>query len=146
MSGLYTIGGITPDYIDFTTAVAALTQFGICVPTVFDVRDGVYNEQIVLSEIIGTDATNTITFRSENGDASLVSLSYAATLSTENYVINMGGGDYFTFEDLTIENTGITYGRVLDYTDGSYWNTVSRCHLLNVSNTTSTNRCVVWSA
>ena len=146
LSGLYTIGGTTPDYPDFTTAVAALTLFGICGPTVFDVRDGVYNEQIVFSEIVGTDATNTITFRSENGDASLVSLSYAATLSTENYVINMGGGDYFTFEDLTIENTGITYGRVLDYTDGSDWNTVSRCHLLNVSNTTSTNRCVVWSA
>lgn len=147
LSGLYTIGGVTPDYATFALAVTDLNTFGVCAPVIFDVRDGIYNEQILLGAVIGMDATNTVTFRSENGDAALVTMSFGATLSTANYVVAFNEADYYNFEQLTLENTGVTFGRVLDFQGDSDWNTVLGCRLNTVNTTTtSTNRAVVYSA
>ncbi|MDG1331838.1 MAG: PKD domain-containing protein [Crocinitomicaceae bacterium] len=145
LSGTYTIGA-TGAYVDFTSAVADLTTFGVCGPVIFDVEDGVYNEQVVLGPVIGMSAANTVTFRGQSGDPALATLTFAATLFDQNYVVAFNEADYFAFEDLTMENTGVTYARVLDFQGGSDWNTIEGCHLTNVSTTTSTNRCVIWSA
>ena len=145
LSGTYTIGA-TGTYADFATAVTDLNTFGVCGPVIFDVEDGVYNEQIVLGPVIGMDATNTVTFRGQSGDPALATLSFDATLSNENYVIAFNEADYYRIEDLRIENTGVTYGRVLDFQGNSEWNVIEGCHLTNTSTTTSTNRCVIYSA
>ncbi|MCJ8291783.1 MAG: T9SS type A sorting domain-containing protein [Crocinitomicaceae bacterium] len=146
LAGTYVIGA-TGDYLDFATAVADLNMFGVCGPVVFEAEDGVYNEQFILGSVIGMDATNTVTFRSQSGDQALVTISFAATLSTENYVIALDNADYYSFEQMTIENSGVTYGRVLDFQGGSNWNTVTGCHLNSLNTTTtSTNRCVIYSA
>lgn len=146
LSGTYTIGA-TGDYLDFTSAVADLNVFGVCGPVIFDVEDGVYIEQLVLQSVIGMDATNTVTFRSQSGVAALATISFAPTLSAENYVIALDGADYYHFEDLTIENTGTTYGRVFDFLGDSDWNTIERCHLNATNNsTTSTFSSVIWSS
>jgi PKD repeat protein len=146
LSGTYTIGGNTPDYNDFTSAVADLNTFGVCGPVVFDVRSGVYTEQILLEEVINMDATNTVTFRSEVGHRDSVVLTYASFLSTDNYTVRFDGGDYFNFEQMTVEATGITYGRVLDFLNESNYNTVSDCRVVsNIVTTTSTNAVVIYS-
>lgn len=146
LSGIYTIGG-TGVYADFNAAIGDLNTYGVCGPVIFDVEDGVYNEQLILGPVIGMDATNTVTFRSQSADPALATISYAATLSAENYVVALNEADYFIFEDLTIENTGTTYGRVLDFQGGSDWNTIEGCHLLTTNiSTTSTNTCVIYSA
>lgn len=145
LSGTYTIGGTTPDYIDFLSAVSDVNTFGLCGAVVFDVRDGIYNEQIDLTGVI-SDATNTLTFRSENGDASLVSLSYASTGTANNFIVKLSGSDYVSFEDLTMKNTGTTYGRVLDIGAGSDNNRFENCHLHTITSTsTSTNSAVIYS-
>ena len=144
LSGTYTIGA-TGTYADFATAITDLNAYGVCGPVIFDVEDGVYNEQLVLGPVIGMDATNTVTFRGQSGDPALATISFAATLSTENYVVALNEADYYAFEDLTMENTGVTYGRVMDFQGGADWNTVTGCHLMNASTTTSTNRCVIFS-
>ncbi|MDQ3190742.1 MAG: hypothetical protein M3Q58_04035, partial [Bacteroidota bacterium] len=59
--GTYTIGA-TGDYPDFTSAVNAM-NCGIAGPVIFNVASGIYNEQIEIGEIIGTSATNTVTFK-----------------------------------------------------------------------------------
>ncbi|MFK7783531.1 MAG: PKD domain-containing protein [Crocinitomicaceae bacterium] len=147
LSGTYVIDAAgLGDYLDFTTAVADLDQFGVCGPVVFEVADGVYNEQILLSEVIGVDATNTITFRGQSGDPALTTLSFNATVFAENYVVALNEADYYTFQDMTLENTGVTYGRVFDFQGNADWNTVEGCHILNTSTTTSTNRCLIYSA
>ncbi len=146
LSGTYTIGA-TGDYLTFAAAIAAINTFGVCGPVIFDVEDGTYNEQIVLGPVIGMDATNTVTFKSQSGDQSLVTVSFAATLSNENYVVALADADYYHFEQMTFENSGVTYGRVFDFQGGSDWNTVSDCHLNSLNTTTtSTNRCVIYSA
>lgn len=147
LAGIKTIGGTAPDFATFTDAVTAMNTFGLCGSVIFDVRDGVYNEQIELSAAnIATDSTNNVTFRSENGDASLVTLSFAGMASTSNYVVRLDGADYFTFEDLTIENTGVSFGRVAEIQGGAEMNTFTRCHLhTTATGTTSTNIAVIFS-
>lgn len=145
LSGTYTIGA-TGTYPDFATALSDLNTYGVCGPVIFDIEDGVYNEQLVLGSVIGMDATNTVTFRGQSGDPALATISFASTSTTDNYVVALNEADYYTFQDLTMENTGVTYARVLDFQGDSDWNTVTGCHLTNVSTTTSTNRCVIFSA
>lgn len=147
LSGIKTIGGTTPDYATFGDAINAMNTYGLCGSVIFDVRDGIYNEQLNLSAAnITTDATNNVTFRSENGDASLVTLSFAGTGSTDNFVVKLDGADYFTFEDLTLENTGSTFGYVVHVLGGADYNTFENCNLHTVtSNSTSTNTSVIYS-
>ena len=145
LSGIKTIGA-TGDYLDFATAISDLNTFGVCGPVIFDIQDGVYNEQLILGSVIGMDATNTVTFRSENGDQTLVTISYASAGGADNYVVLLDAAPYYNFEDLTIENTGVSFCLVFDFLGGSDWVTVERCHVMNAnSNSTSFNRCVVYS-
>src|SRR5690606_19560094 len=48
LSGAYTIGGASPDFATISDAVTALEAYGICGPVVFNIRNGVYNEQVAL--------------------------------------------------------------------------------------------------
>ncbi|MBK3520058.1 hypothetical protein, partial [Carboxylicivirga marina] len=79
MCGIYTIGGAEPDFTNFTDAAIALNNAGITCPVIFEVRDGVYDEQIKLYEIKGSSEVNTITFRGESRDSSLVQLHYSTS-------------------------------------------------------------------
>lgn len=145
LAGTYTIGGTTPDYADFTSAVTDIATFGLCGNVIFDVRDGVYNEQIDLAGVI-SDSANNLTFRSENADASLVTVSFASTSAADNFIVNMSNTDYVTFLDLTMENTGASFGRVLQISGGSDNNHFENCHFRTVSAvSTSTNYAVLYS-
>lgn len=148
ISGIKTIGGASPDYATFADAITAMNTFGLCGSVIFDVRDGVYNEQINLTAAnIATNSTDNVTFRSESGDASLVTLSFAGTAAANNYVVKLDGGDFYTFEDLTLENTGASFGQVLSIGAGADSNTFERCRLRTVAvNSTSTNIAVIYSA
>ena len=147
LNGSYTIGGVTPDFTDFAAAIAELDTYGTCGPVVFDVRDGVYTEQITLNDVSSMDAVNTVTFRSENGDASLVTLTQAGSGTADNFVINMNGGDYYIIENMTLENTGTTYSRVLNFGAGCDSNRFEGCNMLAVNaGSTSTFAAMIYSA
>ena len=146
LSGIYTVGGATPDYVDLTTAVTDLSTFGTCASVIFDIRDGIYTEQIELMDLPSLAANNTVTFRSENGDASLVTLTQAGSGTADNFVINMNGGDYYIIENMTLENTGTTYSRVLNFGAGCDSNRFEGCNMLAVNaGSTSTNAAMIYS-
>lgn len=142
--GTYNIPG---DYPDFTSAIADLNAFGVCGATVFEVQDGIYPEQIVLGDVTNASATNTITFRSQSGVANNVILTFAPTVSTDNYTIRFDGGDYFVFEDIALQSTGAAFGHVLEYTNGASNNQVLSCIIRDdgTTSTTSTNKALVYS-
>jgi PKD repeat protein len=145
LSGLYTIGGTTPDFTDVTSAIAALDFAGVCGPVVFNIRTGVYTDQFDLGQIVGMDATNTVTFKSETGDRDDVTFNYASTSLANNYVVKMNGADYFRFESMTLRNTGASFGTVVTISGGSDHNTFYDCNLqTQANNTTSTNICVIY--
>lgn len=107
LTGTYTIGGATPSYTTISGAVTALTSNGICGPVIFQIRSGIYLEQITLPNIIGSSATNTITFESENKDSSSVELSFpSSSNSTNNFVIKINGIDNLIISKITIHRTG----------------------------------------
>lgn len=113
MSGTYTIGGASPDYATIGQAVNALYNNGVCGPVVFDIRNGTYIEQLTIYSIPGTSATNTITFQSESGDSSLVTIEYAST-PVNTFVLRLNGCDYITFRKIGIHNTSNANPTVFD--------------------------------
>ncbi|HID37660.1 MAG TPA: hypothetical protein EYP39_09870 [Ghiorsea sp.] len=89
LSGTYVIDAAgTGDFISFADAILAMENFGICAATVFEVVDGTYVEQIDLVTYIGMSSVNTVTFRSQSGNASGVMLSYSAASTADNFVVN----------------------------------------------------------
>jgi len=146
LSGTYTIGA-TGDYPTFTDAVFALTTYGVCGPVVMNVQDGTYSEQFTLSEVIGMNATNTVTFQSENADPSLVIVDYASTSASDNFVVAMEGADYFRFNDITFQNSGLSLGQVFTVTGGSSYNEWNGNIIKTAypATTTSTNFALVYS-
>ncbi len=142
LNGSYTLGGTTPDYADFSSAVSDLNNFGVCGAVVFDVRAGTYNEKLVINQVTGASATNTITFQSETGDSSSVILNTPSVDSTlaNNYLIRLNGTDYLTLKQMTLSRSGISSNaRILDYTNVASFNIIMNCHLLGVNNGITTN-------
>lgn len=145
LSGTYTIGGTSPDYVDFTSAVNDLNANGVCGPITFLVRGGTYNEQLNIGAVNGVSAANTVTFTADPNNVAPVTLEFSGT-SSANYVVQFNGSSYFTFDNMTIKSLGTTYSRVIDFLGGSQYNTLSNDTLegdLNAS-TTSFLRAVVY--
>ncbi|MCB9167526.1 MAG: right-handed parallel beta-helix repeat-containing protein [Flavobacteriales bacterium] len=122
LSGTYVIDGAGGgDYTTFNAAVTDLIAQGISGAVVFEVTDGAYVEYISIPAITGSSATNTITFRGQSLDSTLVSLGHpSSTLSSNNFVIHLNGASYITFEHLTIERSGtLVFGTTIRVQDGS---------------------------
>jgi hypothetical protein len=108
LKGTYTIGGSSPDYPDFTTAVFDLNLLGVCGPVTFDVRSGTYTERVVIKPVIGASDINTITFR---GAGKLnTNLTFSGTSVNDWATLLLNGADYFTFRDMTISSMGSSFG------------------------------------
>lgn len=140
MNGTYTIGGTTPDFGNLILAVSALVSNGICGPVVFNMRAGSDTLQSIINEVPGADSVNTITFQAENGDSSSVVLTFpsAPALTATNYLIQLDGADYFIFNKLTLQRTGIEpYARVLEITNNATHNRISNCRLISSTNPTN---------
>lgn len=107
LSGTYTIGGTSPDFATFNAAVDALTLRGVCSTTVFNVRNGTYNEQLTIPSFNNT-ASSRITFQSESGDSTKVILSLASSTATgaSNALLQLNGADFMTFKGMTFQRTG----------------------------------------
>ncbi|MFC1731204.1 right-handed parallel beta-helix repeat-containing protein, partial [candidate division KSB1 bacterium] len=141
--GTYTIGpDSTDDYNSFGAAVNDLNAYGICGPVVFEVDSGTYLEQIEMFEVTGASSVNTITFESASGISTDATIQYAATSSTDNWVVRLNGADWITFKNLTIKSTAATYATVFEVINGADHNIVEGC-ILNAGTTTSSYaRCI----
>ncbi len=149
LSGTYTIGGSSPDYSDFKSAVSDLLKKGICGSVVFNVRDGVYSEQISLSAVPGASSVNTIVFQSQSGDSSKVKLtSGSSSGSSKNYTLELNGASWITFRKMTLARTGSgTYGTVIEVHGGATHNTISNNRIAGVSTSTDNqSQAVIHSA
>ncbi|MFZ4402031.1 MAG: PKD domain-containing protein, partial [Bacteroidales bacterium] len=102
LCGVYTIGGSNPDFLNFTEAAVALNSGGIACSVIFKVRNGTYDEHIILNQIQGVSSTATITFESESGDSSLVLFNYTPSDPNNDYTLILNGTDYIRFNKLSI--------------------------------------------
>ncbi len=148
LSGIYTIGGVSPDYQDFTEAVTALDRGGVVGEVIFEVRSETFNEQITINEIIGASADNTITFRSEAGDSTQAVLTHNASTSADNYVVRLDGANWVRFEQMTLQSAGNTsYERVIEILNGADNNVFSNNEIIGRDvSSSSTNYAIIYSS
>ncbi|MFC5271067.1 T9SS type A sorting domain-containing protein [Adhaeribacter terreus] len=127
ISGNFTINKNVPasatNFQTFADAINSLAC-GIGGPVTFDVVTGTgpYNEQVVIPEILGASATNTVTF---NGNGNTVS---AAPVSATRAMFKLDGADYVTINNFTIATTGTgtsDYGWGIHFMNGADNNTIS---------------------
>ncbi|MCF8371334.1 MAG: HYR domain-containing protein [Bacteroidales bacterium] len=122
LTGTYTIGGSSPDFTDFASALFPLHHCGISGPVVFNIASGTYTEQITIGQIQGVSSINTITFQSASGDNTDVVIDYSANSSADNWVVKLDGADYISIKNLTIKATGATYAYAVHLTNGAEHN------------------------
>ena len=98
-SGSYTIAAAGGDYRSFGEAIDTLNVVGIEGPVMFNVSPGTYTEQVVLNNIPGSSATNTIGFVGTGDDVLLT----AAPTQNENYVMLLDSTTNVTLSRFRIE-------------------------------------------
>lgn len=119
LAGTYIIGSSgAAHHATFNDALNAMKGCGISGPVIFEVEDGTYSERLTIGPIKGTSSVNTVTFRGQSLDSTLVTLSTASLTSTiagPNHLIRCEGCSRIRFEHMTLSRTGTsTYARVVE--------------------------------
>jgi parallel beta-helix repeat protein len=150
MSGTYTVNSALAtggtNFASFTAMAKQLNDCGVSGAVTINVVQGTYSEQFALDSIAGASSTNTVTIQADAANTNPVVLTYAATGSADNYVININNADYISISGLTITAAGTTYGRVIKLDGASDHLTFDGNIINGVSSTgTSTNTAVIYN-
>ncbi|HNW89518.1 MAG TPA: PKD domain-containing protein [Bacteroidales bacterium] len=131
---------LSDDFASFSDAVAALNSQGISGNVVFLVRPGTYTERISINQITGAGPAASVVFQPLNGDSTSVRLQFpSSSSSANNYVIQLNGADYITFDKLTIKRTDtLKYCKVIDFYGSARKNTFSNCIIEGNANSGNT--------
>lgn len=143
INGIYTINNTLPtgnaNFNSFTDAVNAL-NCGVSGSVIFNVANtgSSYNERVVINQVPGTSATNTIKF---NGNGATIS--YSATTAANRAIILLNGTDHITLDSFMIDPgtaTTNTWGIVLANKADSV--TIKNC-TINMGNLTATGTTTI---
>jgi len=123
LSGSYAVGGASANFDSLSNAVSALVNNGISGAVIFNIRPGIYEEQVIIPEISGASSSNTITFQSETGITEDVIWQFENPDWTNfNYVIRIDAADYLRFNNITfnanLANVTDGKGNVLAFNNG----------------------------
>ena len=133
LNGTYTIGSAPANFPSINSAVTALNTRGVSGRVIFNIKPGTYYEQIVLGNISGVSAINTVTFKSLSNNKDSVTIRYSPTLSSTNYVVNLSGSAYINLKYLTIKNDNASFGTVVLLSSGNYMDTIQNCLITTVN-------------
>jgi len=132
MSGSYTIGKSGKDFSTISEAINALQYYGICGKVVFNIEPGTYKEQLLITNVRGASATNTITFQSSTLDSSDVLITFNSYSNIDNFVLQLNKADYFHFQYLSFTNNNYYTGsRIIVVANGSDNNVFNNNQLLS---------------
>lgn len=150
LSGVCTINSAVvtggTNYTSFADAMFALNNCGVSGPTIFNVKQGTYVEQVNINTIVGTSLVNTVTFRADPTNTTPVILTYASTTAIDNYTVQFDGAEHVVFNNMTITAGGATYAYVLRFPAIANNITVKNCILNgNTNGTTSINSAVIYN-
>ncbi|MCB0737019.1 MAG: PKD domain-containing protein [Bacteroidetes bacterium] len=150
ISGTYSIGNSSSaDFKSFNSAITAMASRGVCGPVTFNVADGTYNEQLLITQLGGVSATNQVIFQGVSKDSSKVVLTLPSTTATGNNIalLQLNGADWVTFKHMTFERTGTNANAaVIHILNGSCNNTFTNCQMIATKVTTNNASGVnIWS-
>lgn len=150
LNGVYTIDAGQPgggtNYQTFSAAASDLNTSGVCGPVTFNVASGSYNEQVLLEDIPGSSATNTVTFMGA-GAANTI-LTFAQNTSADRYTLRLDGASHVTFDSLTIEaDDAGSYGWGVHVMNNVEDFTLQNCSVMvDPSQTASTRSAIIVSS
>ena len=104
LKGTYSIdpaGSGSTNFKSFRAAIMAMRKNGLRGHVIFNIADGVYNEQLYIPTIKGSSRARTVTFQSKSLDSTKVTIDTAGGDQT----ILFSGAGYMTFRKLTISHT-----------------------------------------
>jgi parallel beta-helix repeat protein len=134
LNGVYTIGGLYPNFLTINEAVNAMIDYTINGPVNFIIRPGQYNERVVIPSIVGASATNTIRFVGTPGSA----ISFAPTSTNNRAVWLLEGTSYIRLDSLNITIPApAVYGWAIQMRNACYDVQITNC-IIN-ANTTASN-------
>lgn len=137
LTGTYTIGGTGPDYATINEAIAALDSNGVSAAVVFNIRDGIYYEGLIINAIAGASASNTITFQSQSHDSTTVEINFITT-STQPNGVYLNQASYIRFHQLSVIQPPSIYNNAIIFVNRGNYLTISNCIISgNNSGTTS---------
>jgi len=148
MVGNYTIGGTNPDFTTLNQASRALSTCGVGGPVNMLFRAGTYTNKDTIEIINGTSAINTVTFRSESGNKSLVNIFVPSDVGAgTNHAVAINNADFVTFRDLTISRSGTNaYGTAVELFGHATNIRFANCNILGSGITgTNTDRVGVFT-
>ncbi len=126
LNGTYTIGGTSPDFATVAAAATRLSLVGVCGPVEFVVAPGTYTGQVLVSNVQGASAINTVTFRGANAATCIIT---SSTSSGATVLIN--SSNYIHFRNLTITNTVSGNGTAVAITGNVASNAGTGCSVKN---------------
>jgi len=101
-SGIYTIGGTSPDFTDFSTVLSRLKSSGISGgPVIFHIREGQYNEQLNIEVKRNSSNTDRVTFTFDPSNTGDVIITDSGN-EGDPIVFIASGTNYITVRGLTI--------------------------------------------
>lgn len=134
LSGVYKIGGDTPDYVTIREAFDDLEVKGVIGPTTFEIRSGEYNEFLgTVNYTLGANKNDTIVFTSESGNPKDVKL-YYSTDNTNDYIIDLVT-HHLSIMNISITATGENNGGAIKIRGGTS-NINILNNILSLANTT----------
>lgn len=107
LSGAYTIdpaGSGSSNFRSFAEAWFFLNSCGVGGPVTISVAPGTYNERLVLREVSGMSATNTVTFTGAGSNAAAVVLRMSTFDNLRNFIVNIERSRWWKFNNMTIRN------------------------------------------
>jgi hypothetical protein len=146
MFGTYTIGDTLCDYKTFALANNDLITRGIGGPIVFNVKSGVYTEQVeLISAIQGVSEMNTITFQSMVLHRDSVKLQFNSTSAATNFVFRINHVSYIRLRHITFEGLNTNFAKVIELVGTSSYNTIDSCKIISKSVAGSGDRVGIYT-
>lgn len=135
LNGLYTVGGVDPDFELLSQAFQAATLGGIEDSIQFVVREGVYQDPINLSPSASFSCGKPVRVYSEDMDAESVIFDNNNTLGP---TVRLNGVSGITFSHMTFKLTPSAFHNTVIIENGAACNRFEHCILEGRFNTTNT--------
>lgn len=129
LSGTYTIGVSNSDYTTISSAITDLTTNGISDNVIFNIKEGVYTEQLLITEAIAGSNTFNILFQSELLDTSKVKINFSNP-DNESHLVELTLINNLSFNFLTFELEANYKSRIFKLNHGIINLKITNCALV----------------
>lgn len=137
MSGVYSVGYVNSDFRTVFDALEELKRRGLCGPVRFEIKEGIYTDQLLIENINNLDSLNTLEFTSDPSNSTLPILRYnlppyAFTNQYSNCTVRFTNMSNVTLDSLEIRAGGDLVASAIIARDGSEYITISNCKVVGM--------------